>query len=91
MVLTLAIQQITEALRRFGVSDQCKDLLVIRIGPPHVRQGEIEQQMKNVVAGELSSMEKLRGVTDWGLVKKASNWNREKSLGLTYHLCSTIN
>lgn len=39
-----------------------------------MESSEIEKQMRAVVVGEMSSMEKLGDVTDWGLVKKVRHY-----------------
>ncbi|KAH8115754.1 CGI-121-domain-containing protein [Phellopilus nigrolimitatus] len=60
---------ITEALRRFGVSDLSSSLLVVRVGYP-VAGEKVESQMKAVVEGTLESLDKLGTITDWMSVGK---------------------
>lgn len=71
----LCLDQITEALRRFGVSDTSVSLIVVRVGP-QMDAGSVEQQMKGVINGTLTSMEELSGVTDWSALKKVRRWSQ---------------
>jgi hypothetical protein len=48
---------------------------VVRIGPSGVGRSDVEQQMKDVVAGELSPLETLDAVTDWALVSKVRDFS----------------
>lgn len=69
--LTLAhrLHQITEALRRFGVSDTSRSLLVVSIGPPS-DASVVEKSMKDVVEGDLVPLENLKDITDWSAIRK---------------------
>ncbi|KAL5530779.1 hypothetical protein ACEPAF_7037 [Sanghuangporus sanghuang] len=71
---------ITEALRRFGVSDNSNSLLVVRVGQQAVPVSEIESQMKSVVEGDLVSIETLSDITDWAAVKKYYKLNGESAI-----------
>lgn len=59
--------QITEAIRRFGVSDTATSLFVVRVGGPGT---SIEDDMKAVVAGDVLPLADLPKLTDWATVKK---------------------
>lgn len=69
--LTLAhrLHQITEALRRFGVSDTSRSLLVVSIGPPS-DASVVEKAMKEIVEGDLVPLENLKDITDWSSIRK---------------------
>lgn len=60
--------QITEAIRRFGVSDTTQSLLVARVGPSGGTS--IEGHMKAVVTGNVLPLADLPKLTDWAIVKK---------------------
>ncbi|KAL5508606.1 hypothetical protein ACEPAH_6225 [Sanghuangporus vaninii] len=71
---------ITEALRRFGVSDNSNSLLVVRVGQQAVPASEVESQMNSVVEGDLVPIETLSDVTDWDAVKKYYKLNGESAI-----------
>ncbi|KAL5488403.1 hypothetical protein ACEPAI_6521 [Sanghuangporus weigelae] len=71
---------ITEALRRFGVSDNSNSLLVVRVGQQAVPASEVESQMKSVVEGDLVPIETLSDITDWAAVKKYYKLNGESAV-----------
>lgn len=60
--------QITEAIRRYGVSDTCTALFVVRVASPDIT--DIEDKIHAVVSGTLSSVSDLKRLTDWASVKK---------------------
>lgn len=62
--------QITEAIRRYGISDSTTSLLVVRIDAGAVPTEEMEARMKRVVDGELIPLSHLEEVTDWSTIKK---------------------
>jgi len=69
---------ITEAIRRFGVSDDTTALFVVRIGPP-----ELENPlglMKTIVSGELSPIHGLAHLTDWATIKKYYKLNNDPAI-----------
>lgn len=81
--------QITEAIRRFGVSDTTTSLLVVRVGPPG--ETDTENSMKAVVSGDLLPLTDLPMLTDWATVRKVraggglvvnSHWSNDLSLVL---------
>ncbi|TCD69193.1 hypothetical protein EIP91_008489 [Steccherinum ochraceum] len=59
---------ITDAIRRYGVSDTTESLILVRIGA----QGgtSVETQMASIVKGDLSSLESLPDIADWTLIRK---------------------
>ncbi|KAI9466554.1 CGI-121-domain-containing protein [Lactarius psammicola] len=59
---------ITEALRRYGVTDDCTALFVVRIDP--LASLDVRSRMSAVVEGTLVTMSELAGLTDWVAVKK---------------------
>ncbi|KAI0314734.1 CGI-121-domain-containing protein [Amylostereum chailletii] len=69
---------ITEAIRRYGVSDGSTALFVVRVAPPGV--DDIEARMRAVVSGSLSGVGALSGLTDWGAVKKYHKLNGEPAI-----------
>lgn len=62
--------QISEAIRRYGVSDATTGLVVVRIGGPELPAASIESAMNAVVNGTMVSFAGLRDLTDWSAVKK---------------------
>ncbi|KAI0687320.1 CGI-121-domain-containing protein [Earliella scabrosa] len=69
---------ISEAIRRYGVADTTSSLIVVRICSPTL--DNVEQRMASVVLGELSSLAELASVTDWASVKKYHKLNGEPAL-----------
>ena len=59
--------QISEAFRRYGVSDDSKALFVVRID---AEIPQVQNKMKAVVNGNISSFSTLSLITDWAAVKK---------------------
>ena len=68
--LALTLTQITEAIRRYGVSDNTSALFVVRIGGPGVSLVDIQDKMNAVVSGTLVPISILETVTDWSSIKK---------------------
>ncbi|KAJ2923850.1 hypothetical protein H1R20_g13244, partial [Candolleomyces eurysporus] len=73
---------ITEALRNYGLSDTSTDLVVVRIGSPDVPDNVIQELMKDVVIGNIVEPfeTELEQLTDWGLVKRYFKLNTEPAL-----------
>ncbi|KAJ7134327.1 CGI-121-domain-containing protein [Mycena epipterygia] len=61
---------ISEAMRRYGVSDATTALVVVRIGGPELPAASIENDMNAIVNGTMVSFAELRDLTDWPAVKK---------------------
>ena len=64
--LTTALQ-ITEAIRRYGVSDATKAVLVVRVAGS---DSGMREKMQAVVDGTLRPLNELSNVTDWASIKK---------------------
>ena len=67
---TFTILQITEAIRRYGVSASLTDLLVVRIDSPKLTQDSAQDKMCKAVKGDLVPLSELNHVTDWTIIKK---------------------
>jgi EKC/KEOPS complex subunit CGI121/TPRKB len=67
---TLTLKQITEAIRRYGVSDTTSALFVVRISGPDISTWEIQEKMNAVVSGTVVPIGVLETVTDWTSIKK---------------------
>lgn len=62
--------QITEALRRYGVSDTTRSLLVVRIDGPDLPAEQAKKYMDAIIYGETVPLDKLQDITEWNTVKK---------------------
>jgi EKC/KEOPS complex subunit CGI121/TPRKB len=60
--------QITEAIKRYGVSDATTALFVVSISP--LDGLETEVKMKTVVTGDLVPLGDLARLTNWSSVRK---------------------
>ncbi|KAM5540629.1 hypothetical protein V8D89_005660 [Ganoderma adspersum] len=69
---------ISEAIRRYGVSDSTTSLIVVRISSPDL--DDVQQRMTSVVTGTLSPLSGLPEITDWSTVKKYHKLNDEPAL-----------
>ncbi|KAH9887742.1 CGI-121-domain-containing protein [Cubamyces lactineus] len=69
---------ITEAIRRYGVGDATTSLIVVRIASPGL--DNVEQRMASIVDGTLAPLDDLAKVTDWASVKKYHKLNGEPAL-----------
>ncbi|KZV63249.1 CGI-121-domain-containing protein, partial [Peniophora sp. CONT] len=69
---------ITEAIRRYGVSDTTSALIVVRVASPDL--SDVEGKMKAVVTGDLESLSTLQENTDWAAVKKYNKLNGEPAI-----------
>ncbi|KIJ19744.1 hypothetical protein PAXINDRAFT_125890, partial [Paxillus involutus ATCC 200175] len=66
---------ITEAIRRYGVSDTSTDLIVVRVATSDIP--DVSQKMRDVVEGELDALANVSQLTDWSSVKKHYKLNAE--------------
>lgn len=66
----LIFEQITEAFRRYGVSANTSDLLLVSVDSPQLESSDVEEKMRQVVKGDLVSLSDLGNVTDWSTIKK---------------------
>ncbi|KAF7790779.1 hypothetical protein EIP86_001736 [Pleurotus ostreatoroseus] len=64
---TVELESDQQSIRRYGVSDDTKALLVVRIDRPIP---DMQYKMLAVVEGDLSPMNDLAGITDWASIKK---------------------
>ncbi|KAI0352537.1 CGI-121-domain-containing protein [Trametes cingulata] len=69
---------ITEAIRRYGVADATASLIVVRISSPELNN--VEQLMGSVVDGTLTPLNELARITDWASVKKYYKLNGEPAV-----------
>ncbi|KAK7021205.1 kinase binding protein CGI-121-domain-containing protein [Favolaschia claudopus] len=61
---------ITEAMRRYGVSDSATALVVVRVCGPQLLAEDVERGMDAIVHGNKVSFALLKDTTDWSAVKK---------------------
>ena len=64
------VWKITEAIRRYGVSDLTSALFIVRIGGPEISPSRVQEGMDAVVSGTLVPINELREVTNWFTIKK---------------------
>ncbi|KAJ8592154.1 CGI-121-domain-containing protein [Rhizopogon salebrosus TDB-379] len=69
---------ITEAIRRYGVSDTSTTLIVIRIGFSDIP--DIQRRMCDIVQGSLVPFQALEQMTDWSTIKKHYKLDTEPAL-----------
>ncbi|KAI1792501.1 CGI-121-domain-containing protein [Ganoderma leucocontextum] len=69
---------ISEAIRRYGVSDTTTSLIVVRISSPGL--DTVQHLMSSVISGTLSSLDGLPDITDWTTVRKYHKLNDEPAL-----------
>ncbi|VDB86758.1 unnamed protein product [Peniophora sp. CBMAI 1063] len=69
---------ITEAIRRYGVSDTTSSLLVVRVASPDL--SDVEGKMREVVKGGIEPLSALEKDTDWAAVKKYHKLNTEPAI-----------
>ncbi|KAG8705267.1 hypothetical protein FRC09_003068 [Ceratobasidium sp. 395] len=61
---------ISESIKRFGVSDSSKSLFAVRVCGPELSIESVLEGMKAAVQGEEVPLERLDEITDWSLVCK---------------------
>lgn len=72
--LSRSLLQISEAIRRYGVSDTSNTLLVVHIAPESRSPAdEIEARMRKAVEGTLEPFTSLEKTIDWQRVRKVRN------------------
>ncbi|KAI4522406.1 CGI-121-domain-containing protein [Schizophyllum commune Loenen D] len=71
---------ISEAIRRYGVSDGSTSLLVVRICAPGVGEETVRAAADAVVKGERRPVDELTSVVDWAAVKKYHKLNGEAAV-----------
>ncbi|CAA7269210.1 unnamed protein product [Cyclocybe aegerita] len=67
---------ITEAIRRYGVSGENNDIFVVRVGSLELAP-TVESKMKAVVTGTIVPEAELQHITDWPSIKKYHKLNGE--------------
>ncbi|PSR72866.1 hypothetical protein PHLCEN_2v11233 [Hermanssonia centrifuga] len=68
---------ISEAIRRYGVSDDSTAVFVVRIANSTT---DVKTKMQSVVKGDLVPISDLQNITDWGNVKKYNKLNNDPAL-----------
>ncbi|KAG8934369.1 hypothetical protein FRC02_010114 [Tulasnella sp. 418] len=79
---------ITESIRRFGVSDESASLIIVRVGvnpespegAPAISAAEMTQIAERCVDGQWGSLNNIQEGTDWSLVKKYYKLNSDVAL-----------
>ncbi|KAF8164797.1 kinase binding protein CGI-121-domain-containing protein [Crassisporium funariophilum] len=71
---------ITEAIRRYGVSESNTDVIVVKIDSRDLAPETVEENMKAVIDGTVVQLSELEGVTDWPSVKKYHKLNGEMAI-----------
>ncbi|KIY69039.1 CGI-121-domain-containing protein [Cylindrobasidium torrendii FP15055 ss-10] len=74
---------ITEAIRRYGISDSTKSLLVVHIAPKSQSAEDLKAKLQRIVDGTLVPASTLAGITDWAKVKKYYKLNNDPALTAT--------
>ncbi|EIW81984.1 CGI-121-domain-containing protein [Coniophora puteana RWD-64-598 SS2] len=69
---------ISEAIRRYGISDTSKALFVVRVDSASV--GDVEERMRGVVEGRVVPLSTLAELVDWQAVKKYNKLNTEPAV-----------
>jgi len=82
--ISIPCPQISEAIRRYGISDSATSLLVVEIGtiPSH------RDKIKAVVNGTVSPFSRLSEVTDLATIKKVQHM-RSRPIPVPHHQEST--
>jgi EKC/KEOPS complex subunit CGI121/TPRKB len=62
------IFKITEALRRYGVSDTGTALFVVRIAP--TKEENVQDKMNATIKGYIVPVNTLQQLTDWSAIRK---------------------
>ena len=62
--------QITEAIRRYGVSETSTDVIVVRVDSPDITPDEMQRKMETVLEATISPFSGLEAITDWASIKK---------------------
>ncbi|KAF8806962.1 CGI-121-domain-containing protein [Phlegmacium glaucopus] len=71
---------ITEAIRRYGISKGNVDVIVVKIGSSELSPAAVEGNMKEVIDGTIVPLLELENVTDWSSVKKYHKLNGEAAI-----------
>ncbi|PFH44883.1 hypothetical protein AMATHDRAFT_44276 [Amanita thiersii Skay4041] len=71
---------ISEAIRRYGVSDISTALLVVRVCGPDLSASQAQEQLDKIVQGTLVPFALLDSLTDWDTIKKYHKLNNEPAI-----------
>ncbi|KAF8920718.1 kinase binding protein CGI-121-domain-containing protein [Mucidula mucida] len=71
---------ITEAIRRYGISDDTKALLVVHICDKSTPSAQVQSKLDKVIDGTLVPLESLQNLTDWSRIQKYYKLNAEPAL-----------
>ncbi|KAF9531009.1 kinase binding protein CGI-121-domain-containing protein [Crepidotus variabilis] len=74
---------ISEAIKRYGISTDTQDLILVRIDEPNVKEEAVEIAMKSVIQGNIEAFSALDDVTDWMTVKKYHKLSNEVAIAAT--------
>ncbi|PBL01808.1 hypothetical protein ARMGADRAFT_1023222 [Armillaria gallica] len=78
--LKLIDVQITEAIRRYGISDKTTSVLVVHISDAGLSSSAVQEKLIRVVDGTLLPLASLPDFTDWTRIKKYYKLDQEKAL-----------
>ncbi|KAK0226974.1 kinase binding protein CGI-121-domain-containing protein [Armillaria nabsnona] len=71
---------ITEAIRRYGISDKTTSVLVVHISDAGLSSSAVQEKLIRVVDGTLLPLASLQDFTDWTRIKKYYKLDQEKAL-----------
>ncbi|KAG8944951.1 hypothetical protein FRC04_001303 [Tulasnella sp. 424] len=79
---------ITESIKRFGVSDATTSLVVVRVGDRQtlltgsktLTEDDVRNMASSVVEGQWTSLDQLTGLTDWPLIRKYYKLNSDPAV-----------
>ncbi|WVW80228.1 hypothetical protein I302_102206 [Kwoniella bestiolae CBS 10118] len=71
---------ITDSIRRHGISDTTTNLVVVKFTGPHTNQESVYQSIADVVQGNLVGWDQIQKKTDWGRVDKIYKLSELNSL-----------
>ncbi|KAG1811259.1 CGI-121-domain-containing protein [Suillus subaureus] len=69
---------ITEAIRRYGVSDESTKLIVVRVDVSNTP--ELQRRMCDIIQGRMVPFQVLSQMTDWSIIKKHYKLDSESAL-----------
>ncbi|KAK0479913.1 CGI-121-domain-containing protein [Armillaria luteobubalina] len=71
---------ITEAIRRYGISDKTTSVFVVHISDAGLSSSAVQEKLTRVVDGTLLPLTSLQNFTDWTRIKKYHRLDQEKAL-----------
>ncbi|KAF7297097.1 hypothetical protein MIND_00942600 [Mycena indigotica] len=71
---------ISEAIRRYGVSETSTSLVLVRVAGPELSRSELQLAMGASIEGTVIPLERLGSLTDWTAVKKYHKLGNETAL-----------